>query len=76
MLTVRDRMTLRLATTPFKYAAARDSRARDELGYSPTRFHQRVAWLIDQPDAEREFPSEVRRLRRLREARNRQRKAS
>lgn len=72
-LTVRDHMTLRLAFARFGYTAVQARRALDELGYSETRFWQRVGWLIQQPAAEQAYPTDVRRLRRLHEARARQR---
>lgn len=68
-LTVRDHMTLRLAFTRFRYPAVRASRALAELGYTETRFWQRVDWLLALPAAEVAYPADVRRLRRLREAR-------
>jgi len=73
MLTVRDHMTLRLAFAHFTYPAVRAARARAELGYSEPRFYQRVHYLLAQPESEQAYPAEVRRLRRLHEARARQR---
>lgn len=75
MLTVRDHMTITLAATRFRYPAVRENRALDELGYKPTTFWARVDYLLDQPDALREHPQVVHRLRRLRDARARQRTA-
>jgi hypothetical protein len=68
-LSIRDQMTLRLAFTSFTYPAVRASRALDELGYTESRFWMRVEFLIGMDEVERAWPAEVRRLRRLREAR-------
>lgn len=73
MLTVRDHQTLLLAFAHFAHPAVRATRARDELGYSEPRFYQRVHHLLAQPAAEQAYPTDVRRLRRLHEARARQR---
>lgn len=66
---VREHMALRLAVTPYKFPAVRESHALDQLGMMPTRFWQYVGALIERADVEAEYPAEVRRLRRLREAR-------
>ena len=42
----------------------RDYRAR-ELGLSPTAYAQRALVLLDTPEAEREFPAQVHRWRRI-----------
>lgn len=75
-LTVREHMALTLATTRYKYAAVRDGRVRDELGWGATALWARVNALLDDPRAEVARPVEVRRLRRLREARRAVRTAS
>lgn len=72
-LTVRDHMTLQLAGARFRYTAIQATRAYDELGYTETRFWQRVHWLLDQPAAEQAYPALVRRLRRLHADRRRRR---
>lgn len=43
--------------------------AYTELGLLPTRHHQILQALLDQPAALREFPTTVRRLQRLRDRR-------
>lgn len=68
-MTVRDHMTIRLAATPYRYPAARETDARHELGMSPVAFHRHVNALLDDPDALAAMPSEVGRLRRLRDRR-------
>ena len=66
---VRDHMTLTIAADHYAYPAVRDQHALEHLGMTPARFWQRVAWLLERPEVERERPREVRRLRRLRDAR-------
>ena len=73
MLTVRDHTALRLAAARFKYEGARASAIHEQLSMTPTRFAQYVGALLDRPDALAAYPSEVRRLRRLREQRQAQR---
>lgn len=72
-MTVRDHMVIALASATYRYPAARETDALELVGYTPTRFWQRVGWLIDQPHVEREYPTFVRRQRRLRDARAQQR---
>jgi hypothetical protein len=69
-MTVRDHMTLLLAGAHYANEGRRvAAMGYAELGYSETRFWARVNRLLDLPEAEREHPEIVRRLRRLREAR-------
>lgn len=68
---VRDHMTLTIAATHYAHPGARERHAYDHLGMTSPRFWRRVLWLIEQPDVEQERPLEVRRLRRLRDARGR-----
>ena len=68
-LTVRQHMALQLAGRRFKYEAARESAARQDLGWSAARFWQVVNVLLERPAAEAAYPQLVRRQRRLREAR-------
>lgn len=64
-----DRTTITLAATPYTYPAVRETHAHEQLGLDPARFWARVNWLIDQPHALEQMPTEVRRLIRLRAAR-------
>jgi hypothetical protein len=73
MLTVRERMALEIAATPYRYPAVRDGHVIDQLGWTPTRFWQVVDALLDRPDALEEYPQTVSRLRRLRDSRAQQR---
>lgn len=75
-LTIRDHMTLQLAAAQYRYPAVRETHAAEQLGYTPVRFWQRLNWLLDQPAALVAYPSDVRRLQRLRAARERQRRIS
>jgi len=68
-LTAADRTALELAGATYKYAAVRESHAREQLGLGPVEFWQRVNALLDDPAAEAELPLVVRRLRRMRSAR-------
>jgi len=71
VLTDDDHLALTIATATYRYPAARERDALEQLGMTPTRFWQRVSWLAEQPHAEAARPAEVRRLRRLAEARRR-----
>lgn len=68
-LSIRSHMTLLLADAHYSSEARRVSRMYSELGYSETRFWQVVDALIDDPEAEREYPRIVRRLRLRRDLR-------
>ena len=65
MLTIREHMALTLAATPYRYAAIRETHAREQLGMDAVRFWQVVGGLLERVDAEAERPVEVRRLRRV-----------
>lgn len=75
MLTIRERMALELAATPYRHPAVRENRALDELGLNPTAYWLLVDQLLDRPDALEAMPSAVLRLRRVREARAAARRA-
>jgi hypothetical protein len=75
-MSIRDRMTLELAGTRYRYRAAKVQVAMRDLGYrNETAYDAAVDRLLDDPDAWREMPEVVARLRRLREARAAVRKA-
>ena len=65
----RDLRIIELAATPFRYPALREEQAMVEFDLTPTRFWARVNALLDDPRMEAALPTEVRRLRRLRDAR-------
>jgi hypothetical protein len=73
MLSVKDKMTLDLAGTRFKYAGAMEAAIRERFSESTTRFYQRLGVLLDDPAALTYDAQLVNRLRRLRDQRQRQR---
>ena len=74
-LTDLDQRTLDFERQWWKYAGAKEAGIRDAFDESPTRYYQRLNALIDRPAALAHDPLGVRRLRRLRDARRRQRSA-
>ena len=66
-------MTLRLAAAPYKYPGARKTDVLDRLGWSMPIYTRHLNRLLDDPDALAAMPVEVKRLRRLRDARRRAR---
>lgn len=72
-LTVREHMALQLEQTWWRYPAAKETRMREELGWSAVRHYQVLNDLIDRPDALAAHPLVVRRLLRLRDVRRQQR---
>ena len=73
---VKDHMRLRLAGTPYRYPAQRETEALEQLGENATTFWLRVDGLLDDPEAIAVYPQIVGRLRRLREARATARRGS
>jgi hypothetical protein len=59
----------------WKFAGAKEQAVRDKFGMSATRYYQTLNALIDDPAALAHDPLLVKRLRRLREARQRSRSA-
>jgi len=74
-LTERDRDILEFERQWWKYAGAKETAVRDKFDMSSTRYYQVLNALIDRPEALEADPLLVRRLRRLRAARQRQRSA-
>lgn len=74
-LSERDREILHFERQWWKYAGAKEQAVRDKFGMSSTRYYQVLNALIDRPDALAFDPLLVRRLRRLRAARQRARSA-
>ncbi len=72
-LTTRERMTLTIAGATYRYPAQREEDFVQLVGYVPARAFQVVNGLLQRPDAEAEMPQVVHRLRRVQEARERQR---
>src|SRR3954447_5667023 len=57
----------------WRQAGAKETAIRDRFGVPPTRYYQVLNALVDRPDALAADPLLVRRLRRLRTARQRTR---
>ncbi len=74
-LSDRDQLILAFERLWWKYAGAKEQAVRDQFGMSATRYYQVLNALIDQPQALAFDPLLVKRLRRLRAARQRQRSA-
>ena len=74
-LSARDAEILEFERQWWKYAGAKEAAVRDKFDMSSTRYYQVLNALIDRPEALEADPLLVRRLRRLRAARQRQRSA-
>jgi hypothetical protein len=70
-----DREVLAFETDWVAHAGIRDTAVRERFGLSPADYHRLLSRLIDRPAAEAHAPRLVRRLRRLRAARQGQRSA-
>ncbi len=71
----RDREILDFERQWWKYAGAKEQAIRELFDMSSTRYYQILNTLIDNPAALASDPMLVKRLRRLRSARQRQRSA-
>src|SRR6476619_1519425 len=71
----RDREILEFERPWCEYAGAKETAVREQFDMSATRYYQVLNALIDRPEALASDPLHVRRLRRLRAARQRQRSA-
>lgn len=74
-LSDRDRRILEFERQWWKYAGAKEQAIRDLFDMSPTRYYQILNNLIDTPQALAVDPMLVKRLRRMRAARQRARSA-
>ena len=74
-LSERDREILAFERQWWRYAGAKEQAIRDLFGLSATRYYQVLNALIDLPAALEHDPMLVKRLRRLRTARQRARSA-
>ena len=72
-LSERDREILDFERQWWKYAGAKETAVREKFDMSATRYYQVLNALIDRPEALEADPLLVRRLRRLRTARQAQR---
>lgn len=75
-LTVADHMTLRLAAAPYRYPAARESDVHHHLGMTAPVFWRHVDRLLDRPEVLAAYPTDVRRLQRIRASRRRARSSN
>lgn len=74
-LTDRDREILNFEMQWWKYAGAKETAVREKFDMTSTRYYQVLNAIIDRPEALAHNPLLVRRLIRLRAARQRQRSA-
>jgi hypothetical protein len=74
-LSERDGLILAFERHWWKYAGAKEQAIRDQFQMSATRYYQVLNALIDRPEALAHDPLLVKRLRRLRAARQRARSA-
>ncbi len=74
-LSKRDRQILEFERQWWKYAGAKEQAIRELFDMSATRYYQIINALIDNPDALAFDPMLVKRLRRMRAARQRARSA-
>ena len=71
----RDLLILEFERQWWKYAGAKEQAMREKFDMSATRYYQALNALIDRPEAIEADPMLVKRLRRLRAARQRARSA-
>ncbi|MDF5757835.1 DUF3263 domain-containing protein [Spongiactinospora sp. TRM90649] len=74
-LSERDLGILAFERQWWRYAGAKEQAIREEFGFSATRYYQLLAELVDRPEALAHDPMLIKRLRRLRAARQRERAA-
>ncbi|MQA83776.1 MAG: DUF3263 domain-containing protein [Streptosporangiales bacterium] len=74
-LSERDRQILAFERQWWRYAGAKEQAIREQFDVSATRYYQLLNTLIDRPEALVHDPLLVKRLRRMRAARQRQRAA-
>ncbi len=74
-LSRRDREILAFERQWWKYAGAKEQAVRELFDMSATRYYQVLNGLIDRPEALAADPMLIKRLRRLREGRQRARAA-
>lgn len=68
-LTDRDRAILAFEAEWRRHVGAKEEAIRADLGLSPARYYQLLGRLIDTTDAQEHDPMLVKRLRRVRDAR-------
>jgi hypothetical protein len=73
ILPARDRDILAFERQWWRFAGAKEAAIRERFGMTATRYYQVLNALVDRPEALATDPLLVRRLRRMRAARQRQR---
>jgi hypothetical protein len=68
-LTDRDRAILAFESEWRRHVGAKEEAIRSELSMSPARYYQLLGRLIDTAEAQEHDPMLVKRLRRIRDAR-------
>jgi hypothetical protein len=71
----REREILAFEGQWWKYAGAKEQAVRELFDMSPTRYYQVLNTLIDRPEALAHDPMLIKRLRRMRQSRQRARSA-
>ena len=74
-LTAREREVLAFERQWWKYAGAKEHAVKEKFAMSSTRYYQVLNALIDRPEALAHDPMLVKRLRRMRQTRQRARSA-
>jgi Protein of unknown function (DUF3263) len=74
-LTAREQEVLAFERQWWKYAGAKEQAVRELFDMSATRYYQVLNCLIDRPEALVHDPMLVKRLRRMRQSRQRARSA-
>ncbi|MFI0424869.1 DUF3263 domain-containing protein [Spongiactinospora gelatinilytica] len=74
-LTERDREILAFERQWWRYAGAKEQAIREAFGFSATRYYQLLGELVERQEALAHDPMLIKRLRRLRAARQRERAA-
>lgn len=74
-LSARDVEILEFERQWWRYSGAKEQGIREQFDMSATRYYQILNGLIDSPDALAHDPLLVKRLRRMRESRQRARSA-
>jgi hypothetical protein len=74
-LSTREREVLAFERQWWKYAGAKEQAVRELFDMSATRYYQLLNALIDRPEALAHDPMLVKRLRRMRQTRQRARSA-
>lgn len=72
-LSEHEQAVLTFEKQHWKYTGLKEQAIRDRFQWSPTRYYQVLNALLDRPEAQEFEPALVKRLRRLRETRQRAR---